>query len=127
MNIIKGKLKTVSRTKGLILEDQPTRWFNADKQLKLEVEQINQFKGKNIELEVSDKGDYYVSIEESKEDFKNASDLKTYKKIKIFKIENTSILEEEFNKFVKDNKVTASTPLYDGKSIIMFVYYEVTE
>lgn len=135
MKTITGKLKAVSKTKGLLIEDI---WYNIDKSIKEDftVEELLKFKDKEIDLEIADKGNFYVSIFESKtvknveNEFKNASEVQNYTKTKIFSCKSKDDLEKlesNINEFAKKYKPFASVPLSHNDELIVFVYYKTVE
>jgi len=129
MKIIKGILKTVSKHGGIIFEEDQNKWYNAENEYKkdLNVENIKHMIGKEISLELNDKG-YYINIEKTAktDGFTNADILKEYTKIEI--IQGTfDYVEIEVNKFSKQNRVIATQTHIISDRMVAVVFYKVVE
>jgi hypothetical protein len=129
METIKGRLKKVSKYKGIML-DGNDKWYNPDNNIKADIytEALKELIGHDVELELSDKG-YYLEVTqiEQETNFKAATELKNYLLVKAIFNRDIYEFENEFNRFAKQNKVKFSQTHVTDKGYSGFLYYEVQE
>lgn len=125
MDYIKGTLKTVSGHKGLILEENPDKWYNIENSIKetISIDFLKSLIGTKIELELTEKG-YYIQIKAVFENANEIKPVKTSKKTKILFSKNANELEIMINTFSLQKKVYASTPIVYNNELGIFLYYE---